>query len=323
MKNAKIVKVSLITTERNERDSIAEFIESVLAQSMKPDEIIIADGGSTDGTVEIIKSYMKKGAPIKLVNAPGNRSVGRNAATKAASYEYIACTDVGSRLDKNWLKNITEPFRKNPKAMVVSGFFLPKPETFFEEVSATLMLNPNDNIDIKTWLPSSRSFAYTKTAWEKAGGYPEHTNFNEDTPYCLALKKEGYKFEDGLKAIVYWRPRANIKEFYLQYYYYALGDALDKLDMKHFMKLTAKYIVTLGLIIIFVFIFWPISLLVVLAFSLLICRRLYRPWRKIKGVKSLLLMFLVLITFDLSQIFGYWTGIIKSESLKGSKKLVR
>lgn len=167
------MKVSLITTERNEADAIAEFIQSALAQSLKPDEIVIADGGSTDGTLEIIENYIKGGAPIKLIKAPGNRSVGRNAATKSAKNEIIAVTDVGCRLSRDWLKNITEPFQRNPKAMAVAGFYIPEPKTYFEKVSATLMYHPNDHIDLKTWLPSSRSVAYKKAAWAKAGGYPE------------------------------------------------------------------------------------------------------------------------------------------------------
>ena len=57
MKN--LIKLSLITTERNEKDSIAEFIDSALGQSLKPDEIIISDGGSTDGTVEIMNGSFK------------------------------------------------------------------------------------------------------------------------------------------------------------------------------------------------------------------------------------------------------------------------
>lgn len=319
----KAIKVSLITTERNEKDSIAEFMESVLTQTQRPDEIIIADGGSTDGTLGIIEGFIKKGMPIKLINAPGNRSVGRNAATKAARNEYIAVTDVGSRLDKDWLKNIAKPFRDNHNAMVVSGFFLPDPKTFFEKVSATLMLAPNDKIDLSTWLPSSRSFAYTKTAWRKVGGYPEYTNFNEDTPFCLALKKAGFKFEDGLDAIVYWRPRPNLREFYRQYYYYALGDALDKLELWHFSKLTLKYLIVLALGGFLIFIHWLISILVIGVFLLTLARRIYRPWRKIPGIKSFLLMSVLLVTFDISQIFGYWTGMIKGSKLKNSEKLVR
>jgi glycosyltransferase involved in cell wall biosynthesis len=323
MKKHRNNKVSLITTERNEVKDIATFIESALSQTLMPDEIVIADGGSTDGTVEIISEYIKNGAPIKLVKAPGNRSVGRNAAVKAAKNEYIACTDVGSRLDKKWLKNITEPFRKNPDAMVVSGGFKQEPKTYFEKISSDLMLSPNDNIDLETWLPSSRSIAFTKTAWKKAGGYPEYTNFNEDTPFDLALKKAGYKFEDGLKAIVYWRPRPNIKEFYKQYYYYALGDALDKIDKNHFMNLLIKYAVILTGTILGAIFYWPIALIFISIFIIMITKRLIKPLKINKGLKAFALMFLLAITFDISQIFGFINGSLNYKKFRGSKKLVR
>jgi len=323
MKKTSNEKISLITTERNEVDDIATFIDSALSQSLKPDEIIIADGGSTDGTLGIIEKYIKDGAPIKLVHAPGNRSIGRNAATKAAMGPIVAVTDVGSRLDDDWLKYITQPFRDNKKAMAVSGGFEAEPKTFFEKVSATLMLSPNDNIDIETWLPSSRSIAYKKEAWEKVGGYPEHTNFNEDTPFDLALKKAGYKFEDGLKAMVYWRPRPNLKEFYRQYYYYALGDGIDSLDISHFIKLTLKYAICLMLTIVALFTVPVLALLPVTYIWYRFSARIYRPWRKIKGLQSLLLMYVLLICFDVSQLLGYWNGYLRRKSLAGSERLVR
>jgi glycosyltransferase involved in cell wall biosynthesis len=319
----KTLKVSLITTERNEVDSISEFIDSVLSQSRPPDEIVIADGGSTDGTLAIIQGYIDQGAPIRLITAPGNRSIGRNAATKAAQNEIIACTDVGSRLDKDWLKNIIEPFRENPEAMAVSGFFLPEPKTYFEKVSATLMLDPNDQVDIATWLPSSRSIAYKKTAWAKAGGYPEHTNFNEDTPFDLALKREGYRFEDGLKAIVYWRPRPNLREFYRQYYFYAVGDGIDKIYFKHFVRLTVRYGLVLVVLIAAAVVNWLIFVLLLTLCLLQILKRVYRPWRKLRGVKTLALMGLLITAYDLSQIHGYWYGNLNRNRLNGSSKLVR
>lgn len=317
------MKYSLVTTERNEVADIAMFIKSALSQTLKPDEIIIADGGSTDGTIDVINKYIKDGAPIRLVHAPGNRSVGRNAATAAAKYEYIAVTDVGSRLDKDWLKNITQPFRDNPEAMAVAGNFKAEPETFFEKVSAALMLAPNDKIDLNTWLPSSRSIAYTKTAWEKAGKYPEHTNFNEDTPFDLALKNVGYKFEDGLKAVVYWRPRPNLKEFYKQYYYYALGDGIDLISTSHFVKLTTKYI-ALILMTILALATKPLLIVVpALYFCLGVYRRVIRPAKDLKSLKATVLMVVLIVVYDMSQIFGYWRGYLRRGKLRGSNKLVR
>jgi glycosyltransferase involved in cell wall biosynthesis len=317
------MKASLITTERNEVNDIATFIESAMSQSLRPDEIIIADGGSTDGTLDVIQKYIKEGAPIKLINAPGNRSIGRNAASKAARNAVIACTDVGSRLDKDWLKNITQPFQDDPKAMVVSGNFKADPQTYFERVSATLMLNSNDKIDLATWLPSSRSIAYKKAAWEKVGGYPEHTNFNEDTPFDLALRAEGYKFEDGLKAIVYWRPRPDIKEFYKQYYYYAVGDGIDLLSPRFFTKVFVMYMGGLVLLIGGFLYWWVFGAAILILALLYLLRRVWKPWRKLGGAKTLLLMLLLGVTYDYSQMRGYLHGYLNRGKLRGSQKLVR
>ena len=317
------MKVSLITTERNEADSIEDFIVSALAQSKRPDEIIIADGGSTDGTLEVIDRYIKDGAPIKLVKAPGNRSVGRNAATNAATHQIIACTDVGSRLDRDWLRHITQPFADDPETMAVAGNFKAEPQTDFERISSTLMLQGNDAIDLETWLPSSRSIAYRKSAWAAVGGYPEHTNFNEDTPFDLALKAAGYRFTDGLKAVVYWRPRPNLRQFYRQYNFYAVGDGLDRINASGVARLTMIY---LGLVVSTIILALIDPILVVFPVGLVllwVLRRVYGGFKKLPTLKSALLMPILMVTYDLSQIFGYWKGVLRSDRLKSNDHLVR
>lgn len=320
------IKVSLITTEFNEAQGIREFIDSSLAQSMKPDEIVIADAGSSDGTVQIIKEYIKKGAPITLVKAPGNRSVGRNAAIKAAKHEYIAVADVGCRLDKDWLLNITEPFREHPQAEVISGFFKPDPKTYFETVSSHLMTARQKEIDVDTWLPSSRSFAFTKNAWKKVNGYPEYEEFGdafvarmcggEDTLYDLKLRKAGYKFWDGLRAVVYWRPRTNIKEFYRQYWMYSVGDGIRLVDLNYFRGLIIRYGFVLLLAALFTALFQPGLLILLLLFTLRLYLRVKRKWKTGPGgIESLLLMMLLIVVYEVAQIMGFVRGYSARMSL--------
>src|SRR5579884_494851 len=114
------MKYTFVATVLNEEDMIREFIDSILNQSQKPDEIIIVDGGSSDQTVNLIEKYKN----IKLVSKPGNRSIGRNEGIRISKGDIILVSDGGCLLDKNWAKNITKPFT-DKKVDVVSGYYQP------------------------------------------------------------------------------------------------------------------------------------------------------------------------------------------------------
>lgn len=51
------MKISIITAVFNNRDTVAEALESVLTQSYGNVELVVIDGGSTDGTLEVLKGY--------------------------------------------------------------------------------------------------------------------------------------------------------------------------------------------------------------------------------------------------------------------------
>jgi len=226
------MKVSLICTLKNEEASIKEFLDSLLSQSRPPDEIIIVDGGSTDESVEIIKSYIKKGDPIKLIVKNGvNIAKGRNVAIKNAKYDIIASTDAGCRIDKYWLENLIKSFEVDPSVDVVSGWYEADVITDFEECVAELTYPKLERVvrNSDKFLPSSRSVAYKKESWRKAKGYPEWLYTAEDTLFDLNLKNIGSKIVFAKDAVVYWRPRSNIKDVFRQFYLYSRGNGHAKL----------------------------------------------------------------------------------------------
>src|SRR5947209_5581780 len=61
------VKVSLVTTVKDARPHISQFFDSVRAQSIAPDEVVVVDGGSTDGTLE----WLHGATGILVLSAPG------------------------------------------------------------------------------------------------------------------------------------------------------------------------------------------------------------------------------------------------------------
>src|SRR5512143_802375 len=108
------MKVSLILTVLNEGASIRKVLDSLRAQTRPPDEVVIADGGSRDDTVAILRDYAAAGRlPLRVVETPGaNIAQGRNAAIRLTTGEIIAVTDAGVRCALDWLEKLTAPFAR-------------------------------------------------------------------------------------------------------------------------------------------------------------------------------------------------------------------
>ncbi len=93
-------KISGIITSYNQKNFFLEAIESVLRQTYPVQEIIVADDGSTDGSVDVIQDYMRKfpGRVIGVLN-PVNQGIprNRNSGLKCVSGDYVFVLDGDDR----------------------------------------------------------------------------------------------------------------------------------------------------------------------------------------------------------------------------------
>jgi glycosyltransferase involved in cell wall biosynthesis len=220
------LKLSLCITIRNEQESVASLVESLFAQTRLPDEIIAVDGGSTDGTVELLHGYAARHARLRVIALDNaNIAEGRNVAIANARHTYIASADGGVEYPKSWLANLVRPLEVDPDADVVCGYFEAKPKTFFEECVEAVLYPTRSLVDWDKFLPSCRSVAFKRTVWEDLGGYAEWLprGISEDTHFFLRARKAGYKFTYASDATCYWRPRRNLSEVFKQYFYYTRG----------------------------------------------------------------------------------------------------
>jgi glycosyltransferase involved in cell wall biosynthesis len=216
---------SIVATVHNEKATIVAFIDSLLKQSTRPEEIIIVDGASTDGTREILEDYAKRG-DIVMISEDCNIAEGRNLGIGKASNKLIAVTDAGCIVSESWLGNILACFKQDPKPEVVAGNFRFICHTTFEEAVTLATFPPDrDNTEAARYYPSSRSLAFRKSAWEKAKGYPEWLFVAEDTLFNIRLRQLGCHFVFAKDAIVRWRPRTSWRALAKQRFNFARCNA--------------------------------------------------------------------------------------------------
>src|SRR5258708_6269087 len=110
------VLVSVILPVRNEAAFIASNLEAVLNQDYPHDrmEVIVADGISTDGTWEIIKSFQCKYSNLRLIENPGKIvATGLNAALCRARGEIIVRVDGHTIISRDYIRECVNTLRRS------------------------------------------------------------------------------------------------------------------------------------------------------------------------------------------------------------------
>jgi glycosyltransferase involved in cell wall biosynthesis len=312
-------RVSVICTVLNEGKSIRRLMDSLVAQTHPPEEVVIVDGGSRDNTVEVIREYAGR-LSLRVLVVPGaSISRGRNAAIEAATGDVIASTDAGVWLEPFWLAGLLSPFLCDGQGagcpQVCAGFFVADPQTRFERAMGATVLPTADEINPETFLPSSRSVAFTKQAWAAAGGYPEWLDYCEDLIFDLRLRETAGHFAWAPDALAHFRPRSSLRSFFKQYYRYARGDGkADLWRTRHAIRY-GTYLLALPAILVLSAVASPLWLLALAAGILAYCATPYRRLRAyLPGLSPpdriliVLLIPIIRAAGDVAKMLGYPVG---------------
>ncbi|RLC62634.1 MAG: glycosyl transferase family 2 [Chloroflexota bacterium] len=315
--------ISVIVTVLNEADNLPRLLDSLASQTRLPDEVVVCDGGSTDGTLSLLEAREAEGClPLRVIRRPGtNISQGRNAAIEAAAGEVIAVTDAGVRLSPRWLEKIVAPFEevgtgKGAEAQAVAGFFLPDPQTPFETAMGATVLPELREIDPTHFLPSSRSVAFRKSAWAAVGGYPEWLDYCEDLIFDFRLRDRYGPFLFAPEAVVHFRPRPGLRAFFVQYYRYARGDGKADLWRRRHAIRYLTYLIAAPLIGVAGAVispwWWALYLIAVPGMFWAGWRRLARMWGGLSFTQKLqtaLWSPIIRVTGDVAKMIGYPVGV--------------
>jgi glycosyltransferase involved in cell wall biosynthesis len=225
--------VSVVATVLNEVQDIGRLVPSLLGQIPSPAEIVIVDGGSTDGTWEWLLDAARihpnllpiRDESCNLKRSPGPISRGRNVAIAAARSPIVACTDAGCTYLPDWLARITAPLVASTAQYALGGSCLdPADPTVWDLASAHFFgvkLSPS----APTKSCTARSMAFTKELWQRIGGFPESVFFGEDTLFDLEARRLTQPvFVERAKAL--YRPQYTFRSACRQLASYAISDGI-------------------------------------------------------------------------------------------------
>ena len=308
------MRVSVVLTVLNEAQSLPRLLDSLAVQTRQPDEVVVCDGGSTDGTLTILRAEDRFQLRI-LERGGANISQGRNVAIAAATGDAVAVTDAGVRLDPAWLERIVAPL-EDRGVQAVAGFFRPDPQSTFETAMGATVLPELQDIRPERFLPSSRSVAFRKDAWKVVGGYPEWLDYCEDLIFDFQLRSRFGPFIFVPEALVYFRPRPSLRAFFLQYYRYARGDGkADLWRLRHAIRYLT-YLVALPLIFVAGIIgdawWWALTLIAIPGMFWVPWRRLSKLWDGMSASEKLraaLWVPIIRIVGDVAKMIGYPVGL--------------
>lgn len=226
------MKFTLVTTCLNEMRSLPRWRHDLENQTRQPDEIVIVDACSTDGTTEELRDWAARDPRVVLWVEKCSAARGRNLAIAMASHDIIVSTDFGVRLDPRWFEEIVRPFEEDPTVEIVAGSYavdLSSIKSPAARAEYYVMGNGIPKLG-PGFVPGNRSTAYTKKVWLELGGLPEDlTMYADDSVFGRQMIQAGYKMAYAPKALVYWSRPKRLRDFWKEQYRYAKGDGEAKI----------------------------------------------------------------------------------------------
>lgn len=315
------IAISVVVPVRNEEDSIRALLDGLLRQTLPPDEIVIADGGSTDDTRRIIEDIISNGSPIKLIvddnSLPGRA---RNLAVANARNEWIAFIDAGIKPAPDWLAALAE--RATTGVDVVYGTYDPIVDSFFKECAAMAYVPPASATTDGPVRPQSIASALMRReAWRTAGGFPENLRSAEDLVFMDRVERAGFQIVRAPRAVVQWAIQPGFLSTFKRFVVYARHNIRAGLWRQWQAAIFVRYasLVILTLPAIFFGVRW---LLVTLAcwLLLLLLRAVRMLWKNRipsrgggRTILCLLLLLPIIATLDAAAFVGSLSWLLRDK----------
>ena len=159
------MKLSIVLAAYNGAETICAQLESILAQTRKPDEVLIFDDCSTDDTVETVRRFAAQYDPdgaIRLIQNEKNQGWRANfmQGFRQASGDVIFCADQDDVWHKDKLEKMTAVLEQHPEVRVLACNIHP----FYEEGAQLVQVGSHQTGPTR-W----KKWRSTKCGWSRGG----------------------------------------------------------------------------------------------------------------------------------------------------------
>ncbi len=251
--------LTVIMPVYNEEKYIGQTLDQLYQQDYPMDkiEVIVADGGSTDGTREIVESYKNRFGSLKLLENPIKKpSSGRNAGIKNSTAPYTVVIDGHVYLpSKNLLRDIIDTFKTTEADCLCRPQPLLPPDLNEFELAVGLCRGsflghkPGSEIysDFEGEVdPTSSGGMWPRETFEKVGHFDEQFDACEDVDFNYRVFRAGLKSYLSPKLTIFYYPRSSLKGLWRQMFRYGLGRF--RFSRKHSITSPIQWVAAAGVL---------------------------------------------------------------------------
>lgn len=311
--------VSLVIPLYNEEKTISALIASIRDQVVQPDEVIFYNGSSDDRTLAILNDLTGNDPRYKVIT--GDRAMpgeARNRATSAATGTWIAYTDAGIKLDRGWLKELTEAAKENPQSEIIYGDYTPQRNSFFEKCAAIAYTEPKKPKGIRGRFIAS--CLVRKTAWERVGGFPKW-RAAEDLIFMEEIEKSGLPPAFAPSANVYWLLRTNLKDTFRRFSLYSKNNVwANRQAYWHYGILKQYLLVAVLTTGVSFFSLWGLLLIPCWYLARVLKRLFVNRYEyglpEMMNPVLILNVFIITLTIDIATFTGWWNALVEKRNEK-------
>jgi glycosyltransferase involved in cell wall biosynthesis len=204
------MSIAVVIPAYNSMKYFRETLESVLGQTLPPDEVIVIDDGSTDGTPDFAESY---GHPVRVLHRTRQRqAANRNFGAQEATSEWVAFVDHDDVWAPNKLELQMAELNRTQADLCYTGRILLKQrgDTF----SLDRIVETPSPENLRPWLYKDVSFLASSVLMRRStllasGGFNPNFKYAEDWDHWMRLFHSGCKFAFCPEPLLIYRCHTN------------------------------------------------------------------------------------------------------------------